>query len=145
MAHPNLGMTGPRDVDGKQKLRRYTSDEIKEWIIGKARMTKSELKKRGSNISGCITNFQTGKGKACTYKAPGAQNSHVIQYRGKPVYHTSNGKNGTGESVTLFYTNPQGSDIKIIGIGGHVPGASDKYDIEWKVNDWGVGKTVVLS
>ncbi|TYB90794.1 hypothetical protein [Oceaniovalibus sp. ACAM 378] len=143
MPHEPLTMSGPRNVNGKTEMARYSSDEIKQWIVGKANFSANELSTRGSNISGAIEKFAGGHGTACKWKAPGDKNSHIIKYHHNTVYHASNGPKGKGTSVSLFYTNPQHKDGKIIGIGGHI--TSDTYEIEWHAPDWHIGKTFELS
>jgi hypothetical protein len=141
-------MTG-RKADGTMGI--YTSDEIKDWIRDKLNLTKGQARARGGSITSAISDFMSGKGKATSgtnkhvphgaFRTPVV--SHTSMYRGNPIYHASAGKSGAGDGMTIFYTNPQGRDGKIIGIGHHVD--STTYEIEWHVPDWHVGHTVTLS
>jgi len=150
MPHTPLYMSGPKD--GTKRMGVYTADEVKAWIAGKLGLSTSHLRSRGSNISMVVTDFMSGRGKPTsgpnTHK-PGtaahkkAPKSHASKYRGQDVYHTSAGKAGSANGVTIFYVNAQGRDGKIIGIGRHL--TSTSYSIEWSVGDWHVGRTLQLA
>lgn len=148
MSHESLTMTGLK-ADGTMGI--YDPDEIKAWICDKLNLTKGQAKARGGSISSVIADFNLGRGKETSgknkhvphgaFRAPVV--SHTSMYRGKRIYHASAGNSGAGGGMTIFYTNPKGSDGKIIGIGHHLN--STNYEIEWHVSDWHVGRTVTLS
>lgn len=144
MAHTPLKMTGPKtDVNGITRMSVYSSDDIKDWIIGKLGLTAGQARSRGGSITSVISDFLNGRGKATSGPSKAGGASHTSKYRGSPVYHASAGKAGTSSGITIFYVNAQGTDGKIIGIGQHKNSTS--YDVEWHASDWHVGRVITLS
>ncbi|MBY6047958.1 hypothetical protein KUV47_02855 [Vannielia litorea] len=150
MTHDPLVMSGHANADGTGPMGILSPEQMEEWIAGKLDMGASERKSRGSNIKSVVAAFMDGAGKATSgpnkhvphgkFQEP--NRSHTSKYRGHDVYHTSSGKIGKSNGITIFYVNPQGHDGKIIGIGNHIN--STTYEIEWHVRDWHVGRTVSL-
>lgn len=112
-----------------KKFGKLDVKQIQAWILGK--MNLKNDKAYLTSVSQVTNDFMSAKAKETKLK-----------FEKKEVWHTSAGKEGKPGSCTLFFTNPEKSVGKIVGIGEHA--TSTTYSITWSADDkiLPTGKTI---
>lgn len=98
-----------------------TANEIRDWINNKIVRVGVPL----ANVAACANYIMN-------WPPPGGGGGTNLHFGGNLVIHISHGLLGGPNGCSVFFTNPHGDHVKIVGVGWHNnPMSPTRYRLDW--------------